>query len=141
VQKRQKAPRGSRRRPDAAARPICGGTKRKYLAAVQSFAAYLREVGVLTTNPLREVSPPPAADPRCHFLEMPDVMRLVEGASQPLRAIYALAYGAGLEVSAILRLPTSILRPVRCVHGAPKPGPVTGLRVWRTGRGPSSRST
>jgi integrase len=32
------------------------------------------------------------------------VLRVVEGAIQPLRAIYALAYGAGLEVSAILRL-------------------------------------
>jgi integrase len=32
------------------------------------------------------------------------VLRVVEDAAQPLRAIYALAHGAGLEVSAILRL-------------------------------------
>jgi integrase len=104
VQKRGKATRGSRRRPDAVPRSISGGTRRKYLAAVQSFAKYLREVGILATNSLRDVSPPPTADPRCHFLELPDVLRVVEGAAQPLRAIYALAYGAGLEVSAILRL-------------------------------------
>jgi integrase len=104
VQKRGKAAHGSRRRPDPTARPISGGTKRKYLAAVQSFAKCLLEVGVLDANPLRDLSPPPAADPRCHFLELPDVLRVVEGAAQPLRAIYALAYGAGLEVSAILRL-------------------------------------
>jgi integrase len=61
-------------------------------------------VGVLSINPLGDVSPPPAADPRCHFLEMPDALRVVEGAAQPFSAIYALAYGAGLEVSAILRL-------------------------------------
>jgi integrase len=104
VQKRGKAAHGSRRRPDPAAQPISGATRRKYLAAAQSFAKYLLEVGVLTSNPVRDVSPPPAADPRCHFLELPDVLRVVEGATQPLRAIYALAYGAGLEVSAILRL-------------------------------------
>jgi len=104
VLKREKAAHGSRRRPDAAARSISGGTRRKYLAAAQSFAKYLLEVGVLTNNPLRDVSPPPPADPRCHFLELPDVQRVVDGAAQPLRAIYALAYGAGLEVSAILRL-------------------------------------
>jgi integrase len=104
VQKRGKAAHGSRRRPDPAAQPISGATRRKYLAAAQSFATYLLEVGVLTGNPVRDVSPPPAADPRCHFLELPDVLRVVEGATQPLRAIYALAYGAGLEVSAILRL-------------------------------------
>jgi integrase len=104
VQKRRKASRGSRRKADPVSRPIAGGTKRKYLAAVQSLAKYLREVGILASNPLRDVSPPPAGDPRCQFLELPDVLRVVEGAAQPLRAIYALAYGAGLEVGAILRL-------------------------------------
>jgi hypothetical protein len=48
---------------------------------VQSFAKYLREVGILATNPLRDVSPPPAADPRCNFLELPDVLRMVDGAA------------------------------------------------------------
>jgi hypothetical protein len=69
---------------------------------VQSLAKYVREVGILATNPLRDVPPPPAGDPRCHFLELPDVLRVVEGAPQPLKAVYATAYGAGLEVSAIL---------------------------------------
>jgi integrase len=35
---------------------------------------------------------------------LPDVIRLVEGASPPFRAALALAYGAGLEISAILAL-------------------------------------
>ena len=81
AQKRQKAPRESRRRPDPTPRPISGGTRRKYLAAVQSFAKYLREIGILSSNLIRDVSPPPAADPRCHFLELPDVLRVVEGAA------------------------------------------------------------
>ncbi len=87
-----------------ATRPVSGGTKRKYLAAVQSFVRYLLEVGELASNPVRDVSPPPPADPRCTFLELPDVLRLVDGSAQPHAAIFALAYGAGLEVSAILSL-------------------------------------
>ncbi len=96
----------------AARAGVSAGTKRKYLAAVQSFAKYLLEVGVLAEHPLRDVSPPPAADPRCHFLELPDVRRVVEGAPQPFRAMYALAYGAGLEVSAILGLVDADVDPV-----------------------------
>ena len=103
-QKRSRSGKGSRRREDPAPRAVSGGTKRRYLAAVQSFTAYLLEIGVLASNPLRDVSAPPAAPPRCTFLELPDVLRLIEGASPPYQALLALAYGAGLEVSAILAL-------------------------------------
>ncbi|MBA3894934.1 MAG: hypothetical protein H0X69_14820 [Gemmatimonadales bacterium] len=71
---------------------------------MQSFARYLVEIGILTENPLRDVSPPPAAAPRCVFLELPDVQRFVQGAPLPFQAIFALAYGAGHEISAILAL-------------------------------------
>jgi integrase len=94
----------SRRREDPTPRSVSGATKRKYLAAVQSFSRYLVAIGELASNPLRDVSPPPAAGPRCLFLELPDVLRLVEGTAPPYRAVFALAYGAGLEVSAILSL-------------------------------------
>ncbi|HLQ23575.1 MAG TPA: tyrosine-type recombinase/integrase, partial [Gemmatimonadales bacterium] len=88
-----------------ATRPsLSGSTKRHYLAGLQRFAAYLVEIGMLPTNPLRDVTAPPANPPRCVFLELPDVRRVVEGALLPFRAIYALAYGAGLEISAILAL-------------------------------------
>jgi site-specific recombinase XerC len=90
---------------------VSASSKRKYLAAVQSFAAYLLELGVLSANPVRDVSAPPAATPRCHFLELPDVLRLVDGAPPPYQAIYALAYGAGLEISAILSLIESDVDP------------------------------
>jgi integrase len=104
TQKRRKSAKCSRRKSDPAARPVSGATKRKHLAAAQSFASYLLEIGILSANPLRDVSAPPAGSPRCTFLELPDVLRLVEGASPPFQAIYALAYGAGLEISAILTL-------------------------------------
>jgi len=71
---------------------------------VQSFAKYLVEIGVLPSNALRDVKAPRANPPRCRFLELPDVLRVVEGSEEPYRAIFAVAYGAGLEVSAILAL-------------------------------------
>jgi len=84
--------------------PVSGETKRRYFAGLQSFVRYLRQLGVLSESPIRDVTPPRAALPRCTFLELPDVLRLVEGSEKPYRAIFALAYGAGLEVSAILSL-------------------------------------
>jgi integrase len=111
VQKRERSLQISRRREDPTPRAVSGGTKRKYLAAVQSFARYLVEIGELSSNPLRDVSPPPAAGPRCIFLELPDVLRLVEGTPLPYRAVFALAYGAGLEVSAILSLVDADIDP------------------------------
>ncbi len=104
VRKRRPAATGSRRREDPAPVPASGPTKRRYLAAVRSFARYLVEVGVLEANPLRDIQAPRPNAPRCSFLELPDVLRLVEGATGPYPAIFALAYGAGLEISAILSL-------------------------------------
>jgi integrase len=104
VQKRRPSPTTPHRKADPTPRAVSGATKRKYLAAVQSFTQYLLEIGELASNPIRDVSAPPAADPRCVFLELPDVLRLVEGTPPPCRAIFALSYGAGLEVSAILSL-------------------------------------
>ncbi len=56
----------------------------------------------MTTNPLRDLQAPPPGPPRCQFLELPDVVRLIEGSEKPYTAIFALAYGAGIEISAIL---------------------------------------
>lgn len=39
------------------------------------------------------------------------MLRLVEGASPPYQAIFALAYGAGLEISAILALVDADVNP------------------------------
>jgi hypothetical protein len=81
-------------------------------------------MGVLETHPLRDVSAPPAGSPRCTFVELPDVLRLVEGTSLPFRPIFALAYGAGLEISAILAL----CRRRRRFGSAP--GPCAGHQGW-----------
>jgi integrase len=78
------------------------GARRKYLAAVQSFATYLMAVGALTTNPTRDVQAPPPGRPRVVEIDLADVRRIVECAEQPYRALFALLYGAGIEISAAL---------------------------------------
>jgi integrase len=72
------------------------------LAAAQSFAAYLVEVGVLTTNPIRDVQAPPPAKPREVEIALADVLRIVENAPAPYPALFGLLYDAGVEVSAAL---------------------------------------
>ena len=70
----------------------------------------------------RSISPL-AALPRCTFLELPDMLRLVEGSAKPYRAISALAYGAGRGIEAPLSLhgrgrsSRSTWRPSRQVNG------------------------
>jgi len=128
VAKRTRSATASRRRGDPPARPVTGSTKRRYFAAIQSFATYLVEIGVLATNPLRDVKAPPPNPPRCEFLELPDVLRVVEGATPPFRAVFALAYGAGLEVSAILALVESDINP------RPREVRARGRKAWTRDR-------
>ncbi len=128
VAKRQRRQKASRRQPDPPARPVSASTKRRYLAAVQSFVSYLREMGTLTTNPLRDLQPPPSGPPRYQFLELSDVVRLIEGSVKPYQAIFALAYGAGLEVSAILAgIETDVSYPARAVRAR-------GTKAWNRDR-------
>ncbi|MGH7628192.1 MAG: tyrosine-type recombinase/integrase, partial [Gemmatimonadales bacterium] len=128
VAKRRRSPKASRRQPDPPARPVSASTKRRYLAAVHSFVSYLREMGILTTNPLRDLQAPPPGPPRCQFLELPDVLRLIEGSVKPYRAIFALAYGAGLEISAILaRTETDVDYTARTVRAR-------GTKAWNRDR-------
>jgi|GEM_PF-565116 len=127
--KKRKSGKGkSRRKQDAPARELSGSTKRRYLAAVSSFAGYLVEVAILERNPLRDITAPRANPPRIQFLELPDVLRVVEGARPPYRALFAVAYGAGVEVSAILKL---VDRDVdvqrRSLHAR-------GTKAWNRGR-------
>ena len=103
VQKRRPTTTGiSRRRDDPAPRVLTGSSKRKYLAAVRSFANYLVATGVFATNPVRDVQAPPANRPRVVELELRDVLRIVDGARQPFRGLFALLYGGGVEISAAL---------------------------------------
>jgi hypothetical protein len=57
VQERRKSTKSpTRHKENPAPHAITAGTKRKYLAAVRSFATYLVDHGTLTSNPIRDVS-------------------------------------------------------------------------------------
>lgn len=92
----------SRRKANAPPRVVSGATKRKYRSAAQSFAAYLIEVGVLASNPVRDVKAPKQNRPRAVEIDLRDVRRIVSSAEPPFRALFALLYGAGIEISAAL---------------------------------------
>jgi integrase len=69
---------------------------------VKSFATYLVAVGAIDSNPLRDVQAPPPGKARVVEIALADVLRIVENAPLPYPALFALLYGAGVEVSAAL---------------------------------------
>ena len=80
------------------------GTVRKYFAAAQSFAGYLLSIGVLADSPLTRLKAPPAPAPHPEFLELEQVLRLVEAAPDVPRALFAFLYGSGCDLSTALAL-------------------------------------
>lgn len=90
---------------DALAALECSGsTARRYLAAWSSFASYLLEQEVIESNPMRSVKAPRENSPREVWLPLDEVMRLVDAQPEPFRALAALREGAGVEISAALRV-------------------------------------
>ncbi len=84
--------------------PGSGSTARRYHAAWSSFAKYLVEIEVLEANPLRAVSPPRNNPSRDLYLSLEDSKRLVEAHPEPYRALAALREGAGVEISAAMKV-------------------------------------
>ena len=75
------------------------------IAALRAFVKCLRQRGVVTDNPLAEVTLPRGSGARGVFLESPSVLQLVEGSVQPFKAVLALAHGAGIEISKLSAQP------------------------------------
>ncbi len=90
---------------EALARLTCSGsTARRYLAAWSSFGSYLVEQELLDANPIRSVKAPRNNPPREMWLRPADVIRLVDAQPEPFRSLAALREGAGVEISAALRV-------------------------------------
>lgn len=85
-------------------RKVGPSTKRKYHAALSGFCEYLKDIGVLQRNPLREVRAPSPAPARMRYLELADVNRLIEAQEPPYNVLSALLHGTGMEVSVALNL-------------------------------------
>lgn len=96
-----------RRRDISAALQRLGGsgsTARRYHAAWSSFANYLVEMEVIEHNPLRDVHAPKSNPGREVYLDQADQIRLVKAHPFPFSALAALREGAGVEISAALRV-------------------------------------
>ena len=87
--------------------PASGSTRRRYHAAWSSFFAYLLEIGVVEVNPLRSIKAPRNNRARESWLALADMVRLVDAQPEPFRSLSAFLHGAGVEVSAALRVRVS----------------------------------
>ncbi|HET9064933.1 MAG TPA: tyrosine-type recombinase/integrase [Gemmatimonadales bacterium] len=87
-----------------AARPVGNSTKRKYHAALSSFADFLVEREILPTNPMHAVRRPSAAPPRTRYLEHEEVLRLVEAMPGSYRVLSAIMHATGMELSVAIAL-------------------------------------
>ena len=75
------------------------GTRRKAHAAMAQFAKYLVRRRVLSANPMRDIQAPRPVAPRLRWLEVQDLVRLVDAQLAPYRTLSALLAGTGIEVS------------------------------------------
>ena len=96
---------------------VSGSTKNRYRAALSVFARWLVEREVLDHNPVRDVRGAKENAPRDKWLTIAQAQAVCEAAPQPYRALFALLYGAGVEISAALTVtPRDIDYPNETVH-------------------------
>lgn len=86
-------------------RTVGPSTKRKYHAALCGFSDYLRGLGVIERNPMRDVKAPAPARPRMQYLSNVEQMRALANAQpEPLRTLSLLMHATGIEVSVAVAL-------------------------------------
>lgn len=83
---------------------VSSTTARHYHAAWSSFFTYCVEAGAVTDNPMREIRAPKPNAAKELYLDEADMVRLVRAHAAPFRALSAFLHGAGVEVSAALRV-------------------------------------
>jgi site-specific recombinase XerC len=71
---------------------------------MSQFARYLVRRHLLSSNPLRDISAPRPAAPRCRWLDAADLIRLADAQPAPYRTLSAILGGTGIEVSVALAL-------------------------------------
>jgi integrase len=83
---------------------VSGSTKKRYHAAWSSFFRYLVEIGVIEVNPMRSIQAPKGNPPRDLWLSLADMIRVVDAQPKPFGSLSAFLHGAGVEISAALRV-------------------------------------
>lgn len=104
--------------------PSSNSTRNRYRSALFAFAAWLVERDYLSANPLHDVKPLRRNAVPFRYLRPEQYRRLVQtGSTARHRAIFALLYGTGMEVSALLRVTRTDVDPERrtvVAHGTKK---------------------
>jgi integrase len=83
---------------------VSGSTRNRYRAALSVFARWLVEREVLETNPVRDVRGHKENAPRDRWLSTEQAQAVCDAAGGLYRGLFAVLYGAGVEVSAALRI-------------------------------------
>ena len=79
-------------------------TRRKYHAALSGFCEYVRAIGLLERNPMRDIKAPRASAARMSYQPLDIVRALSEAQAEPYRNLCLLLHATGLEVSVALAL-------------------------------------
>lgn len=83
---------------------VTSGTVRKRGIGMHRFINWLRDRGKLSYDPMAEIKLPEPGDPLCHYLELPDVVRLSEASHGQMKHFELILAGTALEVSTALQV-------------------------------------
>jgi integrase len=78
-------------------------TRARYFAALRSFVDYLAKHEVITNDPLFPVEVPTSGPARDKYLIHEDVLKILSHMSGEYQALAALAFGSGMERTALLK--------------------------------------
>jgi len=83
---------------------VTPGTRRKNYYALRSFVGYLLDTDALSSDPLVGFKAPKNNAPRMRYLDLPDIIRLVEAQPEPFRALSAFIHATAAEITPALRV-------------------------------------
>lgn len=81
---------------------VTPATARKRAIGLHQFIVWLKGRGILTHDPMLEITLPEPGDPLCHYLDTPDVVRLADASAGQMRHFERILPGSALEVSTAL---------------------------------------
>jgi integrase len=83
---------------------VTPGTRRKNFYALKSFIGHLVAIGALKTDPLAGMKAPKKNPPRMRYLDLPEIVRLVDAQPEPFRSLSAFIHATAAEITPALRM-------------------------------------
>lgn len=82
---------------------VVPSTARKRAIGLHQFIHWLKGRGLLTHDPMREITLPESGDPLCHYLELDEVTLLSDKSAGQMKEFELVLPGTGMEVSVALQ--------------------------------------